>query len=198
MSLPAREIPSLDECKLGAAVGDVVARLRRRRSLDLDTLADRAGVPVDVLALLEAGQFVPDVRFLWALATALDVPFGAVLASPGADAATFRVQRAGRGRVFGSATTGFRARAAFPVGDPYAPEVYELTLAPGCFEAAPPHARNTCEHLTVVRGVLVVQTDDRQARLGPGDALFFRADRPHSYRNATSIETVAYLVMTYA
>jgi len=116
----------------------------------------------------------------------------------GLDTSTVRIVRGTRGRVVASTSGRFRSRAAFPLGDPYAPEVYELTLAPGCFEDARPHGRNTCEHLTVVRGQLVVQTDDRQARLATGDALFFRADRPHSYRNPTSSETVAHLVMTYA
>ena len=97
-----------------------------------------------------------------------------------------------------SAFDRFRSRALFPPGDPHAPEVYEVTLAPGCYQRARPHDRNTFEHLTVVRGVLVVQTDDRQARLGPGDTLFLRADLPHSYRNATSTEAIVHLVVTHA
>jgi quercetin dioxygenase-like cupin family protein len=99
--------------------------------------------------------------------------------------------------VTASALDRFRSRALFPLGDPHAPEVYEVTLAPNCYQRARPHDRNTFEHLTIVRGVLVVQTDDRVARLGPGDTLFFRADVPHSYRNATSSETVVHLVVTH-
>ena len=186
------------EVALGAAVGDGIAHQRRRRGLDLDALSARSGVPVELLALAEAGQAVPHLRSLWAIATALEVPFAAVLARTNADTSTFRIVRGTGGRVLASTSGRFRSRAVFPLGDPHAPEVYELTLAPGCFEDARPHARNTYEHLTVVRGVLVVQTDGRQARLAPGDALFFRADRPHSYRNPTTSDTVAHLVMTYA
>jgi transcriptional regulator with XRE-family HTH domain len=185
-------------CELGASVGDNLARHRRRRGIDLDTVAERSGVPVDVLALLEAGQAVPSLRAMWAIATALEVPFAALLAPPGLDGASFRVVRSNRGRTIESTSKQVRSRALFPLGDPYAPEVYELVLGAGCYEKAGAHARNTFEHLTVVRGMLVVQTENQQARLGPGDALFFRADRPHSYRNPTSVETVAHLVMTYA
>ena len=186
------------EVAVGAAVGDGVAHHRQRRGLDLDMLGARSGVPVDLLALVEAGQAVPNLRTLWSIATALEVPFAAVLARTGVEPSTFRILRGTRAPVVASTSGRFRSRAVFPLGDPHAPEVYELTLAPGCFEDARPHARNTFEHLTVVRGQLVVQTNDRQARLAPGDALFFRADRPHSYRNPTPSETVAHLVMTYA
>ena len=111
--------------------------------------------------------------------------------------ATFWMQRVpSRGLPTGG--TGLRSRALFPADDPRVPEVYELTLAPGWFEHAHEDARRTFEHLTVVRGLLVVQTRGRGTRLGPGDALFFRADVPHSYRNPTSTETIVQVVLTDA
>ena len=111
--------------------------------------------------------------------------------------ATFWMQREpSRGLPPGA--TGLRSRALFPPDDPRAPEVYELTLAPGWFEHAHEDARQTFEHLTVVRGLLVVETAGRGARLGPGDALFFRADVPHSYRNPMSTETIVQVVLTDA
>jgi transcriptional regulator with XRE-family HTH domain len=183
---------------LGEAVGENLARHRRRCRLDLDTLAERSGIPVDLLVLFEAGQAVPSLRTLWRLATALDVPFGALLSATRPEPTTFRVVRGSRGQLIASRSGQLRSRALFPLGDPCAPEVYELTLAPHCFEAAPAHGRETFEHVTAVRGALVIETDDHQARLGLGDALFFRADRPHRYRNPSSCDAVAHLVIAYA
>jgi len=115
------------EIELSADVGDSIARHRRRRGLDLDTLAERSDLPIDLLALLEAGQAVPDLRTVWAIATALDVPFAALLARTGVEPSTFRIVRGARGRVVASGSGRFRSCAVFPLGDPYAPEVYELT-----------------------------------------------------------------------
>jgi len=112
-------------------------------------------------------------------------------------AATFWMQRV-PGRGLPPAGSGLRSRALFPPDDPRAPEVYELTLAPGWFEHAHEDPHQMFEHLTVVRGLLVVETAGRGARLGPGDALFFRADVPHSYRNPTSTETIVQVVLTHA
>jgi len=185
---------------LGAAVGANVARHRAERKLDLARLEERSGIRADLLEALEAGRAVPSLRAIWNLATALEVPFGSLLANTmlaGTADPDFRVQRAGRGHVISSADGRFQSRPLFLEGDPRAPEVYELTLSAGCFEAAAPHAPSTFEHLAVVSGRLIVRSGDSTADLGAGDALFFRADLPHSYENPGGAETVAHLVMVY-
>lgn len=186
---------------LGAAVGANVARHRVEHALGLERLAERSGIRVDLLRALEAGNAVPSLRAIWNLATALEVPFGSLLANTLlAQAADpdFRVQRAGRGHVISSADGRFQSRPLFLEGDRRAPEVYELTLLPGCFEEAAPHAASTFEHLAVLHGRLIVRSGESTAELAPGDALFFRADLPHSYQNPGSERTVAHLVMVYA
>lgn len=187
--------------ELGRAVGANVARLRRERGLELRALARRAGIREDLLEALEDGRAVPSLRAIWHLATGLEVPFGALLAETVLGAAgdpDFRVQRADRGRVISSASGQFRSRVLFLEGDPRAPEVYELTLAPGCSEEAEPHAGETFEHIAVIEGEIVVRSGAKEARLGPGDAILFRADLPHRYENPGAGPARAHLVMSYA
>jgi quercetin dioxygenase-like cupin family protein len=111
---------------------------------------------------------------------------------------TFSVARAGHGRLIASSDNGFRSRALSPLGQPEAPEVYAISLAPGCVEDAGAHAAGTYEHLVVTSGRLVVSTGSDATTLETGDALFFRADVPHRYENPGDVETRAHLVMTYA
>lgn len=187
--------------EMGRAVGANVAALRAERGIDLDTMAERSGIRKDLLIALERGGAVPSLRAVWHLATALRVPFGSLLANSmfsNVSDPDFRVQPARRGRVIASADNQFRSRVLFREGDPRAPEVYELTLEPGCFEEAHAHAPEVFEHLTVVAGEMIVKSGDAEARLGPGDSLFFRADQDHSYSNPGSTRTVAHLVMSYA
>lgn len=186
--------------ELARAVGRNVARYRMERSLDLGALAVRSGIDLERLSAFEAGQAVPSLRALWHLATALEVPFGALLRDTllsGASDPDFRVRQADRGRVIRSADDRFRSRVLFLEGDPRAPEVYELTLSPGCLEEASAHARQTFEHIIVVRGSMIVRAGEREARLRPGDSIFFRADVPHSYSNPDAEDCVAELVMCY-
>jgi quercetin dioxygenase-like cupin family protein/DNA-binding XRE family transcriptional regulator len=186
--------------ELGAAVGANLARLRAVRGLDRAALAQRSGIREPLLVALEEGHAVPSLRAIWHLATALEVPFGSLLANTRFTASgdpDFRVQPASRGRVIASATNEFRSRVLYNESDPRAPEVYELTLAPGCIEPAAAHAHDTYEHIVVVRGVLIVRSGEAEARLGPGDSIFFRADTPHTYENPAAEDVVAHLVMTY-
>ncbi len=183
---------------LAAAVGSNIERYRRNHGLSLEELARRTDVTVPILRRLEHGELIPSLRAVWIFATALEVPFGALVAYPGRPEVTFSVRRAGHGRVVASSDNGFRSRAISPLGQPEAPEVYAISLAPGCVEEAHAHAPGTYEHLVVTRGALVVSTGADATTLEQGDTPFFRADVPHRYENPGQIETTAHLIMSYA
>jgi XRE family transcriptional regulator, regulator of sulfur utilization len=183
---------------LAAAVGSNIERFRRKRNLTREELAAKAEIDVPLLEKLEHGDLIPSLRAVWIFATALEVPFGALVAYPGRPEVTFSVRRAGHGRVVASSDNGFRSRAISPLGQPESPEVYAISLSPGCVEEAHTHATGTYEHLVVTRGTLVVSTGTDATTLEAGDALFFRADVPHRYENPGPIETTAHLIMSYA
>jgi quercetin dioxygenase-like cupin family protein len=183
---------------LAAAVGSNIERHRRKREMSREELARRTGLEVDIVTRLEDGELIPSLRAVWTFATALEVPFGALVAYPGRSDTTFSVRRAGHGRIVASSDDGFRSRALSPLGQAEAPEVYEISLAPGCVEEAHAHAPRTYEHLVVLRGIMLVSTGADAVTLQAGDALFFRADVPHRYENPGDAETVAHLVMTYS
>jgi transcriptional regulator with XRE-family HTH domain len=183
---------------LAQAVGNNIERLRRKRGLTREELARRTEVTLPILERLEHGDLIPSLRAIWIFATALEVPFGAIVAYPGRPEVTFSVRRAGHGRIVASSDDGFRSRALSPLGQPEAPEVYAISLAPGCIEEATSHAPGTYEHIVVTGGKLVVSTAQDATTLETGDAIFFRADVPHRYENPGDVETTAHLVMSYA
>ena len=183
---------------LAAAVGSNIERYRRKRGVTLEELGRRTDITLPILERLEHGELIPSLRTVWTLATALEVPFGALVAYPGRPETSFSVRRAGHGRLIASSDNGFRSRALSPLGQVEAPEVYAISLAPGCVEDAHAHAPGTHEHLVVTSGRLVVSTGTDATTLEAGDSLFFRADVPHRYENPGATETTAHLVMSYA
>jgi len=50
----------------------------------------------------------------------------------------------------------------------------------------------------VQSGTLELTVGNVRHRLDTGDAIFFEADLPHSYRNPASTNLAMYLVMSYA
>jgi transcriptional regulator with XRE-family HTH domain len=180
---------------LAPVVAANLRRLRVRRGLSLERLANVSGVSRAMLGQIELGQSVPTINVLWKIAAALEVPFAA-LANQQQTGSTV-VLRAAESKILTSADGRFRSRALFPFVDPRRVEFYELRILPGAVERADAHQPGTTENLVVHQGHVAIRLGDALHRLGPGDAILFVADRPHEYRNDGDVEAVVYLVMTY-
>jgi quercetin dioxygenase-like cupin family protein len=62
--------------------------------------------------------------------------------------------------------------------------VYAIEIEQGGYLSAEAHPEGTQEFLTVFMGELTVQVEDQEYRVGMGDAIRFRADKPHAYHNS--------------
>jgi transcriptional regulator with XRE-family HTH domain len=180
---------------LTPVVGGHLRRLRGRRGLSLERLAQASGVSRAMLSQVELGRSTPTVNVLWRIARALQVPFSALVAEP--EVRRHAVLRHREGKVLSSHDGAFTSRALFPFDEPRRVEFYELRLAPGAVEPAAAHPPGTSEHLAVSAGRVQIEVGGERTDLLTGDALVFLADRPHAYANTGRDEAVLYLVMTY-
>lgn len=181
---------------LAPVVGQNLRRLRMKRGLSLEKLAQASGVSRAMLGQVELGQSAPTINVLWKIARALGVTFSALISSSAATGAT--VLKAKDSKLLTSHDGRFVSRALFPFDAPRRVEFYELTLKAGGVEDAHPHPPGTSENLVVAKGTVDVDVKDGRHHLETGDALVFEADVPHAYRNAGTGEAVMFLVMTYA
>jgi transcriptional regulator with XRE-family HTH domain len=177
-------------------VGDSLRRLRVKRGLSLERLAKASGVSRAMLCQIELSQSAPTINILWKVARALDVPFSALISDQ--TPSRTKILAADAAKVLRSADGSFSSRALFPFDDPRTVEFYELRLAARSTERADAHAPGTIENLIVTDGRLEMTVGDAHYPLARGDAIQFEADVPHEYRNPGDVETVMYLVMTYA
>jgi transcriptional regulator with XRE-family HTH domain len=177
------------------AVGANLRRLRVRRGLSLERLAQRSAVSRAMLGQVELGQSTPTIAIVWKIARALGVTFSALITSR-AQAAPLVMKRAD-GKRLTSQDGSFVSRALFPVDQPRRVEFYELELAPGREERADPHPPGTTENLVVAAGTVEIGVEGENRRLETGDAILFVADGPHRYYNPGPAAAVMYLVMTY-
>ncbi len=63
-------------------------------------------------------------------------------------------------------------------------ELWEWRIAPGDAFAGEAHPAGTRELLHVLEGDLDLEIGQTRQRVGAGDSVIFRADRPHRYANA--------------
>jgi len=192
---PGGQAGRRDEENLGLVVGHNIKRLRHRRNLSMEALAKLSGVSRAMLGQIELGRSVPTINVVWKIARAFDVPFSTLIANE--TVKSIRVLSANETKILTSATGDFSSRALFPFDGERSTEFYELRLKPGSVEHADAHAIGTMENIVVSRGALEIEIGNDVSQLSAGDAVLFQADAPHTYKNTSKGETVAYLVMTY-
>jgi len=180
--------------QLGRIIGENLKRMRADRALSLGALAEVSGVSKSRLGQIERGEANPSVTTVWQIANALRTEFSALVTSPGAGSAVVRGHEvepvvADSGR--------YRAFALFPFDPAYGYEVFLSELDPAGHLHAEPHGEGTWETIIVVSGRLALEVCGEVHDVGPEDAVRFRADNPHEYRNAGSERVVCHIVITY-
>jgi transcriptional regulator with XRE-family HTH domain len=195
---PAAPAPAVaqESTDLAPVVGANLRRLRTRRGLSLERLAQISGVSRAMLGQIELGQSAPTINVLWKIARALEVTFSALISARTQSGAL--VLRSQESKILTSKDRSFSSRALFPFDEPRRVEFYELRLASGSVEDADAHPPGTTENLVVTAGTIEIDVAGDTHRLEAGDSILFEADTPHAYRNAGKVEAVMYLVMTYA
>jgi len=167
------------------AIGPKIHELRLQRSLSLQQLAVRSGVSPAAIHKIERNGMVPTIATLMKLAVALNrpvsylieeaLPEGPVLFTP-----------AGSGRAVFTSRKGLSLTS---ISGPYG-----RFYVAGAMAAIEPHASSgdvAMEHpgeelIYLLQGDFEVEVGYETYRLRPGDAIHFRTDRPHRWRNPTA------------
>jgi transcriptional regulator with XRE-family HTH domain len=175
------------------AVAANVRALRLQAGLTLADLAAAAGLGKSTLAQLESGRANPSVETLWAIAAALQVPFGRIVEE---ERPSLRVVRARDVPSMRSdETPGWAGRMLVASHRRGTFDLYALDLEAGAVRNAEPHHAGVVEHLIVVVGRLRAGPQSGPVELAAGDLVSFAADVPHVYE---AVETVhAVLLMAY-
>jgi transcriptional regulator with XRE-family HTH domain len=153
--------------------------------MTLSALAEQAGVAKSTVSLIERGQGNPSIDTVWALASALGVPFTSLFHDePPADDVS--VVREDDGSVIAVESAGLEeglvVRHMLTRTGGALIEIYTLVLDEGAVRHAEAHVAGLFEHITVAAGRVEISSDSFKEVLDQGDLISFRADRPHTYR----------------
>lgn len=150
---------------------------RKSKGLSLDAVAKLSGVSRSMVSQIERAESSPTVATLWNLTQALQVDFAGLL--EGKTAPGIEVIRSTTAPTINGRGHGVRIRILSPAEAAGEHEVYDLFLADGAELQSDPHSPGCREHLTVLEGVVLVDSGEDQERLVAGDTARYFADRPH-------------------
>jgi len=175
---------------LGSRIARALRRERERAGLSVSELARRAAVSKATVSQLEGGAGNPSVETLWAIATALGVPFSVFVED----------RRAGPQIIRAADRPGIRSAESpyeallLAAGSPQArSDLYLIRAELGAPRRSLPHGPGTTEHVVLVSGRALVGPSDAPFELQPGDYLRYAGDEPHVFE-ALAAETSAILV----
>lgn len=161
-------------------VGGRLRDLRSKHGYSLRTLANRSGLNVNTLSLIENGKSSPSVSTLQQLAQALDVPLSAFFASEPLEKRVIYTPITQRPQaVFGS--TQMQNLGKDFAGSVVQPFVVTINPSEGSGEQIIVHTGH--EFVYCLSGSIRYQIDGDEYLLQSGDSLLFEAHLPHCWEN---------------
>lgn len=179
---------------LGKIVGENQRRLRTEQGLSLDALAKASGVSRSRLAQIEQGEANPSISTVWQIANALRTEFSALLTSPQTESVV--VSKKDISPVTGEDKTA-RTYLLFPHDPASGFAFYESEIDPGGQLTAQGHPSGEEETISVTAGELTLVIAEKTYKLTAGDAIRFRADQQHEYRNDGRVRVDFTMVVAY-
>jgi transcriptional regulator with XRE-family HTH domain len=177
-------------------IGERIKRLRLKKSMGLVELGRHAGLSASFLSQLETGRVVPTLRNLARIAMVFSKDLSYFFETE--PHSVFRIHRH-KERVRLPQTgvdppTYFFESLGYMVPDRYMDPYYAEFLPVEEEKEAKAHVHAGFEFLYVLEGELRLHHGEQECVLEAGDAVYFDANAPHSYRCAVSKPAGAIIV----
>jgi transcriptional regulator with XRE-family HTH domain len=171
---------------IGAHLAARIRDLRTESGMTLDGLAERTGVSRSMISLIERGESSPTAAVLDKLAAGLGVTLASLFAEQESTASSPLSRREDQ-RIWRDPESGYTRRNLSAPGFPSPIELVEVVLPPGARVAYDTGQRAAAVHqqIWIVEGTITLTLGEETYRLGTGDCLSMRLDRPIVFRNLT-------------
>ncbi|MDV2885696.1 DNA-binding protein [Alkalihalophilus pseudofirmus] len=181
----------MEKEQLSKLIGVRLKALRVEQGYSLDHLAQITTVSKPMLGQIERGESNPTVGTLWKIAKGLNVSFTSFLEEE-QDAVT--VVKKEEIEPLTGHDEAFKVYPLFPkpLHKPF--ELFSFSLAKDSSYVSEPHQKGVEEYLVVEEGNLELTVGNQLYQLKKGQAIHFRADDIHAYKN-TDVEDECIVTM---
>jgi transcriptional regulator with XRE-family HTH domain len=175
-----------------AQVGNKIRELRNHRGLSLRKVAERSGLSINTLSLVENGKTSPSVSTLQQLAHALDVPMTAFFNSePISMRVVYTSHHKRPDAMFNNAYMENLGKNL--AGNAVQPFIVTLALGGGSGEHMIVHTGH--EFVYCLSGKILYIIEEKAYLLEPGDSVVFESHLPHRWQNVSDVESQIILIL---
>lgn len=182
--------------KLTEKISSALKLLREQRGWSLDVASQKTGVSKAMLGQIERGESSPTIATLWKIASGFDVSFSSFVEDLTPSDPNF-IHRSSHLKQMHPKDDKIRVMPIFAYDESLDFEVFIIELLSGCEHMSPPHQQGVVEHVIVASGEIEVLINSTWHLVRQHEGLRFYADKPHGYRNMSSLPAVFHDMMHY-
>ncbi|MGN0613021.1 MAG: helix-turn-helix domain-containing protein [Porcipelethomonas sp.] len=156
-----------------------LSRIRTSRGMSLDAAAEQTGVSKSMLYQIEHGEANPSINVLGKIASGLRMEFTELIASPPEE--SYLVKTADVYPI--KVGEKYTVKTCFPYEDNKKIEIYRIDIQPEGVYLSGGHGAGTREYLSVLEGVLTVDTGREVQEVKPDEIFRFNCEAEHKYIN---------------
>lgn len=175
---------------------EIAKNLKTQRSklgFSLSKAAQETGVSKAMLGQIERGESSPTIATLWKIVKGFHIPLS-LLIDDGTTSAEYNRIAVDRPIKFKN-SIGFKI--LFPFDEKLGTEMYQMTLEPMESHVSIAHDIGVVEDIIVLTGEMEVLLEGKWQLFKQGDAIRFKADYEHGYRNLNNQETIFHNIIHY-
>ncbi|MEM1362246.1 MAG: cupin domain-containing protein [Pseudomonadota bacterium] len=166
--------------KVQTSLGEALRTRRKELKLNMQSVADQAGLSVGFISQVERGLTAPSLASLVGIARVLDIPLSTLLDQPADEGKTTRRDRRPTYGVPGAQKAYERLSTTFP----------QSRLHSVIFHEPPGHRSEPISHageemFYILKGAITVEIEEEVHVLNRGDSIHFDSRRTHSSWNHT-------------
>ena len=182
---------------LTAKISNTLKLLRSQRGWSLDVTSEKTGVSKAMLGQIERGESSPTISTLWKIASGFDVSFSSFVENPQPHQTDF-IHRKQELKQIHQQDHKMRVMPIFAYDAHLKFEVFIIELLPGCEHLSPPHQNGVIEHVIVSSGEIEVLVNGIWHAVKKNEGIRFFAEKPHGYRNVTTIPATFHNMIHYS
>ncbi len=155
-------------------------RIRQSKGMSLDRVSEQTGVSKSMLAQIEKGTANPSLGVLGKITSGLRIEFQDLIDPPREDYLLVNPEDMVPTKELPGQYTVW---TCFPFQDSNSLEIYRIDIEPGASYVSGGHGENTREYITVIEGLIAIESHDHIQEIKKEQVYKFETDQTHIYHN---------------